>query len=74
MAHSLTINRHGENIKLETGYDFGANLSVQITAVLPLVDATFMEAQALACEEASKALSERAQWFRQQIALLRPEK
>jgi hypothetical protein len=65
MARPLTLTQDKGGIRLQTGYELGQDLSVTIDVTIPVVDASILELQAIACERAGEALTKWAQSLRQ---------
>jgi hypothetical protein len=65
---SITVTKESEGHRVEASYklDYGGQVSISI--VVPLVNPTLLEAQAIACEQAADGLRKYAERFRQIIA------
>jgi hypothetical protein len=65
---SITVTKENGGHRVETSYKLDYNGQVSISIVVPLVNPTLLEAQAIACEQAAGGLTKYAERFRQIIA------
>jgi hypothetical protein len=68
LAAQLILTRENGEIRLEGTYPLDFNGHAEISVLLPLINPTILEAQALACERAAAGLQRLAGAFRNQIA------